>query len=58
MHASSREIGNVDVPFMVRKTTVGGAVTFRGGHPCKSLVVEVAREVDDDVCVGDTVGIG
>lgn len=57
MHASGCEVVHVDVPFMVRETT-GGAATFRGGHPCKRLVVEVAREVDDDVCVGDTVGIG
>lgn len=37
---------------------IGGDVFLRGGSPCESLVVDVAREVDDDVCVVDAVAIG
>jgi len=57
MNASSFEVVHVDGPFMVWEG-IGGAVPLRGGNPCKSLIVEIAREVDDDVCVVDAVGIG
>ena len=56
MHASICEVVDVDVPFIFWMS-IGGAVTSRGGHPYKRLVAEVAREVDDDVCVGDTIRI-
>ena len=56
MHASISEVVEVDIPFMIRESIVG-PVSSRGGHPYERVVAEVAREVDDDVCVGDTIGI-
>ena len=56
MHASSLEVVHVDGPFVARENR-GGDVSWRGS-PRKTLVVEAAREVDDDVCVVDAVGIG
>lgn len=38
---------------------IGGIVVLsRGGHPYERLIAEVAREIDDNVCVVDPVGIG
>ena len=47
----------MDGPFVVRRT-IGGGVALRGGSPREGLIAEVAREVDDDVCVVDAVSIG
>jgi hypothetical protein len=41
---------------MARESTTG--ISLQRGSPCKSLIAEVGREVDDDVCVVDAVDVG
>ena len=57
VHASSCEVVHVDGPSVARNK-IGRVVLSRDGQPCERLVAEVAREIDDNVCVVDPVGIG
>jgi hypothetical protein len=48
----------MDGPLIVWTNTAVGAVPSRDSHPCERHVAEVSREIDDDVCVVDSVFIG
>ena len=56
VNAGSFEVIHMDGP-VGAGGDIGGDVFLRGGGPHEGLVAEVTREVDDDVCVVDAVGI-
>ena len=53
--AGSFEVIYMDGPAGVG--SVGGDIFLQGGGPYEGLVADITREVDDDVCLVDAVGI-